>query len=150
LAVGTGNFRYKRPDGNDVYEISQVSTAKDIDGDLIIENQEYLVYVVSYPAGKMSQDYKMAVSNLIVLKNSSGLSELNEAYKYFSKRNSTIFLNGSQNGVDFRIYDLSGKAVRSFDEIKSTIQVDGLRKGVYILSVVDGLEIHNFKLYIQE
>jgi len=149
LSVSPGNLALINPNGND-YEFLFQETSKDIDGDLITENQEYLVYIVSYPAGTNSDDYQMEVSNPVILKNSSGISEINGDHHFVFYGNNNTYLNGTGKEVNFIIYDLSGKVLKSYKNISSTVQVHGLQKGVYILTVIENTSIRNYKMYIQE
>lgn len=148
-SINLGNLSLIKSNGKD-HELMLDDLSKDIDGDLIVENQEYLIYIVSYPAGLRSDDYQIENSNLIVLNNSSGIKNINRYYNDYFRKNNCIYLNGKDNGVDFTIYDLSGKVLKSYHNISTTVQVEGLKNGVYILNATENTSIRNYKIYIQE
>ncbi|MFC2113851.1 T9SS type A sorting domain-containing protein [Bacteroidota bacterium] len=149
LKVLPGNSLPISPDGKDHVLILKESS-KDVDGDLIIEDQEYVVCIVSYPKGTNSDDYIMAKSNSLKLTNSSGISESGDRNTYFKYNNGNLILYGNERGVDFKLFDLSGRVVKNYQNVSGTVSISGLQKGIYVLSVSDEGYVLNKKLVVTD
>ena len=149
LAVPVGNCLGIPPNGSD-RNLNLKENSKDIDGDLIVQNTEYVLFVVSCPRGTRAEDYQISSSDPFVLLNTIGINEADNLSEYYFYSNNSCYLNGNSNGVDFVIYDLSGKIVAKYAEVKDSRGISGLTKGIYIMAIHDKGTIRQAKFIILE
>lgn len=122
-------------------DLSLKANSKDSDGDLIIEDQPYKIFVVSLANGINSTLHSLSEpSNEITLKNTSSINDkfIELDINIFSKNNSIVIQSQNTIKAKINIGTSNGKVVfSSFLEGKSkTINLPNIRKGIYFVNII--------------
>ncbi|MEA3496034.1 MAG: T9SS type A sorting domain-containing protein [Bacteroidota bacterium] len=117
------------------------ANSKDSDGDLIIEDQPYKIFVVSLANGINATLHSLSEpSNEITLKNTSSINDkfTELDINIFSKNNYIVIESQNTINAEINIYTSTGKVVfNSFLKGKSkTINLPNARKGIYFVNII--------------
>ncbi len=143
--VSTGNYVSVTPDGSVAYTINFDGIFK-VNGDTIMENEPYKLFVLSIADGTIATENSLSDSSeTITLINSIGIVENNavETKVYLADEMLKVEFSKAINEADLAIYDMYGKII--FREIlahqHNNVRVPAIERGVYIVKItLDGQE----------
>jgi len=114
-AVPAGNYKVEVPNGALNYIVGFDSTSTDVEGDLIVENQAYVAFIMSVRDGNASIDALSGSSNGVTLSGASGVAEAlkNSNIRVFAI-NSELVVDATQESIgegQVTLYDVNGREV---------------------------------------
>jgi len=141
-AVTAGNYTSITPNGSDVTQTMAVD-AKDKDGDLIVNNVEYVVFILSIADGTIADVNNLsAPSNEVTLIYTGDIEEPNKTvinWKIYSSGND-IYIKTNElprKEAIVSIYTKAGKEVykSNLSSSNTMITLDNIVNGIYIVKV---------------
>ena len=149
-ANASAYYKSVKPNGNDI-TTTFTSASKDVDGDLIQENINYVVYVLSVPDFTQTSASNLSLSsNDTTLKSHVGLeaSLFESVDVMISEKNITVLSSDVLDHITIR--DLQGReVVQKLPTNKNTsINLEESPRGVYLVTVKKGNNIATKKITI--
>lgn len=136
-AVGSGDYVSVSPSGSD-YQSTQMATTTDVDGDVIVENQPYTIFVLAIADGTVAgTDALSNPSQSVTLQNTSSINE--------NEQSVSIYPNPARNNVNIQttltdyqltVTTVDGKVVLNQNMNSNTsINVNNWSEGVYVFTL---------------
>jgi len=99
----------------------------------LVENSEIVYFVQDNDTKEIVQADKIAVEQ--ILSNGGDLSQVKSAYFYPNPAQGEIFLNDKDQAVsNIVMYNILGEKIRDIGEFNTSINIENLPQGVYLLS----------------
>ncbi len=138
-AIGQGYYKpVAGGESNLVVNETFDADSKDSDGDLIVENQLYNVFVVSFPDSVQTSVMNTSeASNNVMLVNTVGVLEYEHSQINFVKTGNSIAVETDEM-VNIKIVDMSGKiVVAGSTNYQKRFNISQLPQGIYIMTAFD-------------
>lgn len=144
LALPSTAFMFMNPAGASSYSTVFEATKTDSDGDVIVENQPYTIFVVSFADAVDATISSMASSvSTVTLISYVGLDENSlDAVSAFSNGEQLIINTPEEllaTSVEVSLVSMQGQILKTLklDETSTTMNTDGLVTGVYFVRFVN-------------
>ena len=150
-AVAAGNYTSISPVGMNISTILAPS-AKDKDGDLIIEGQPYKAFILSMKAGTATVNKLSVASNETTLTHVSGLTNISAATDinlYSFGKSIHLHHKGKREVSKVEVYNSIGELVKVIDQVELSNSWElNVASGPYYVIVHAGEEVFSQKLIL--
>lgn len=141
-AVASGDYIVHKPNGAN-YSSTQQATTTDVDGNLIVNNQPYNIFVLSVPDGANKNNPVMTkASPVVTLHTVTGIADLaDNKFKAYAGNGKIIIESAvSFTGKQYAIFNNAGQQVLNGKLLSSReiVSTAGLVQGIYHVRILDG------------
>lgn len=138
-AVASGDYVVHKPNGSNYSSVMQATTT-DVDGNLIVNNQPYNIFVLSVPDGTNNNNPIMTkASPVVTLHTVTGIDDLrkNEIKVYATDQNIVLQTTAEYLGREYTVLDNMGRIVinNKIHANRELINTTGLARGIYHVRV---------------
>lgn len=147
-AVAIGNYTAATPNGSS--QTVTMNGANDTDGNAIVNNQEYTVFVMSIADCANSQmDAMSASSDTVILTPPVGIGEVNKLGYSMIVSGNQLKINAEQTIESLNVYSIDGKVVAMANDFigNHTISVNAA-SGVYIVTIKTAFGTQSEKVFL--
>jgi len=145
-------FNIVIPDGSEIYSINPDENSKDSDGDDVLEDVAYKIFVLSLADGNIANFNSLSCeSNEITISINTGDFEafLENISIYPNPTNKILNLTGFSQPSKLKITDITGKVICTMKHIPMQIDLSNYSKGIYIFRFQTENRIFSEKLIIK-
>lgn len=151
-AVPTANYTTHTPNAAN-YNSALLASSTDVKGNLIVNNQPYVIFVMSLHDGVNTNDPILSAgSPVVTLMNPGvGIEENNvDDWSVFA-RDEQIVIEGANVGAEYSVLDASGRLIENgrVANNRTVINMSGQADGVYLVNIKSDNDLSTKKVFVR-